>query len=385
MLLLFNLTKKLTPARALYKKYSHLSFYKRDEPKIGVNFTSEKSKEMLRRAIKNNLANPFFDIIDQYSTQSDPAFCGLTNLRIMLNTLKTDPKKKWKGIWRWYSDQNISCINYENIIDYGMTLSEWALLFKCNAKNSIKVFRPGKKEEGTEGKNPFFGGRNLREKIVWSECSPILHGGKCGNRNMGEVNYSLVTPEFFKAAVISSCLHNNFYLMCNLGRKPLGQTGDGHFTPVVAYEKNMGLLLDSARFKYNSRWYKIEDIYKALETKDGVSGMKRGFLLINKSPLRKPKFISANQAQDTHEFLQRINFKKVSKNDQKLSYILNFLMSNGIKTKDKTKQKLTKILFETYKKDAYFKKMCDFIYMFDREEFIDNIIGVVLEMGKNMR
>jgi glutathione gamma-glutamylcysteinyltransferase len=41
--------------------------------------------------------NGFFKLISYYQTQSDPAFCGLATLSVVLNALAIDPGRKWKG------------------------------------------------------------------------------------------------------------------------------------------------------------------------------------------------------------------------------------------------------------------------------------------------
>ena len=33
--------------------------------------------------------------------QDEPAYCGLASLAMTLNTLNIDPRRTWKGPWRW--------------------------------------------------------------------------------------------------------------------------------------------------------------------------------------------------------------------------------------------------------------------------------------------
>lgn len=33
--------------------------------------------------------------------QDEPAYCGLASLAMTLNTLSIDPRRTWKGPWRW--------------------------------------------------------------------------------------------------------------------------------------------------------------------------------------------------------------------------------------------------------------------------------------------
>jgi len=51
----------------------------------------------------------YFVLASQFSTQEEPAFCGLTTLVMVLNALEVDPKKIWKSPWRWYHEQMLDC------------------------------------------------------------------------------------------------------------------------------------------------------------------------------------------------------------------------------------------------------------------------------------
>lgn len=48
----------------------------------------------------------FFKLISYFQTQSEPAYCGLASLAMVLNALAIDPGRKWKGnpyFSRWWS------------------------------------------------------------------------------------------------------------------------------------------------------------------------------------------------------------------------------------------------------------------------------------------
>ena len=57
-----------------------------------------------------------------------------------------------------------------------------------------------------------------------------------------------------------------FMMIANYSRKVLGQTGDGHFTPVGGYnaDADMCLLLDTARFKYPPHWVDLKLLYQSI-------------------------------------------------------------------------------------------------------------------------
>lgn len=57
--------------------------------------------------------------------------------------------------------------------------------------------------------------------------------------------------------VVSACTRrSNMLLTVNFHRGSLGQTGIGHFSPIASYNHNndMVLILDVAKFKYESYW-----------------------------------------------------------------------------------------------------------------------------------
>ena len=39
--------------------------------------------------------------------EEDPAFCGLSTLVMTLNALNIDPRRLWKGPWRWFSEDMV--------------------------------------------------------------------------------------------------------------------------------------------------------------------------------------------------------------------------------------------------------------------------------------
>jgi len=58
--------------------------------------------------------------------------------------------------------------------------------------------------------------------------------------------------------------------VCNYSRKALGQTGDGHFSPIGGYEAEADrvLMLDVARFKYPAHWVNRDELFNALVSID---------------------------------------------------------------------------------------------------------------------
>lgn len=68
-------------------------------------------------------------------------------------------------------------------------------------------------------------------------------------------------------------------------RRELGQTGDGHFSPVGAYvaSKDMVLIFDVARFKYPPHWVSLQTLWNAMTSINDFTGRSRGFFSLEKS------------------------------------------------------------------------------------------------------
>lgn len=127
---------------------------------------------------------------------------------MVLNALEIDPKKNWKGVWRWYSDNTLECAgsNISRIKEKGVTFKEFSCLAKCNGLDVI---------------------------------------AKRGDQ--------FTLDEFINDLKIV-CSNSDMHMVISFSRKSLNQTGDGHFSPIGCYSQSdeMALVLDTARFKYPS-------------------------------------------------------------------------------------------------------------------------------------
>jgi glutathione gamma-glutamylcysteinyltransferase len=88
----------------------------------------------------------------------------------------------------------------------------------------------------------------------------------------------------FRNSILACNRRSNLFLTINFHRKSLGQTGIGHFSPIAAYnsKRDMALILDVAKFKYDSYWCSVEQIYDALKPLDTSSQQSRGYLINKK-------------------------------------------------------------------------------------------------------
>eukprot|EP00435_Cladocopium_sp_Y103_P074793 s777_g51.t1 len=74
-----------------------------------VPFASTEGRKLFKKALQAGTMESFFFLAEQFRTQDEPTFCGLTTLAMVLNSLRIDPMRTWKGAWRWYNEQNLAC------------------------------------------------------------------------------------------------------------------------------------------------------------------------------------------------------------------------------------------------------------------------------------
>ncbi|KAI9303738.1 Phytochelatin synthase-domain-containing protein [Cunninghamella echinulata] len=218
------------------------TFYQRELPTTLVRFSSNEGKTLFRSAMDAGQAEGFFPLTGNFTTQSEPAFCGPSSLAMVLNALEVDPKRRWKGVWRWYSDELLECCSsQEEMKKNGITFDNFLCLAKCHSE-------------------------------VIAKRAP---------------NFSL---EEFEKDILDITSGSDKFMIISFSRKTLGQTGDGHFSPIGAYnpEKKMVLVLDTARYKYPSYWCPIETLYESMNPIDKETGRPRGYFVISYDPEHPP-------------------------------------------------------------------------------------------------
>jgi len=74
-------------------------------------------------------------------------------------------------------------------------------------------------------------------------------------------------------------------MVVSFDRASLGQTGEGHFSPIGGYDAkgDRVLILDVARFKYPPYWVSVESLYEAMKPKDSATGRSRGYFVMKRT------------------------------------------------------------------------------------------------------
>jgi len=120
-------------------------------------------QQIFNEALQKGTMEGFFGLISYFQTQSEPAFCGLASLSMVLNSLSIDPGRKWKGIhtstgeyicwwvfeffwflsgpWRWFDESMLECCEPLEIVkDKGISFGKVVCLAHSSGAK-VEAFR----------------------------------------------------------------------------------------------------------------------------------------------------------------------------------------------------------------------------------------------------
>ncbi len=89
-------------------------------------------------------------------------------------------------------------------------------------------------------------------------------------------------------------------MVVSYARDVLGQTGVGHFSPIGGYHpgRDLALVMDTARFKYNSHWVPVSLLWESMKKADISTGRSRGFFILRRlQPLDSSSSTSSDRPE----------------------------------------------------------------------------------------
>ncbi|KAJ1557467.1 hypothetical protein HK405_015965, partial [Cladochytrium tenue] len=159
-----------------------------------------------------------------------------------------DPRRVWKGVWRWFDETHLDCTPpLDAVRRAGLTFDDFACLARCNGLDVV-ARRPA---APSDDDNAAAASR--------AQFAADLRSVACGS---GAV---LMVVAFSRAA--------------------LGQSGDGHYSPVGAYHaaEDKVLVMDVAAFKYPPFFVAADRLFDAMLPVDRETGAPRGYYLLQKA------------------------------------------------------------------------------------------------------
>lgn len=217
------------------------SVYKRVLPASLIALDSKLGRQHLLESLSSSSAESYWALSQHFTNQSDPAYCGITSLMTVLNSMGVDPQVRWRGGWRFYGNEDTlldrCCISKERVQRIGIDMEDFSRLATC---------------------------QGLRVSL--NRASPNRDG-----------------PADFRNSVQAATSSPTSILVVSFGRSHLGQTGDGHFSPIAAYHAGSDsiLVMDVARFKYPCYWVSVADMYEAMRPVDITTNQPRGWFVLS--------------------------------------------------------------------------------------------------------
>lgn len=234
---------------------------------------------MFAESLREGHAESYFPLSSHLVNQSDPAYCGVTTLLVVLNAMSIDPNVRWRGGWRFFGDEDMllerCCLDAERVRREGVSLEQFAGLARCQGARSV-LRRPagdgGGRRDGGDSYSRI-GLEEFRRDVVNAVRSPPRPDDESeGDRDgITDTIGARDRPE-----------GGGCFLVSSFARSNLGQTGEGHFSPVAAYHSpsDACLVLDVARFKYSPYWVPVGDLYDAMVPEDDATGRSRGWMIM---------------------------------------------------------------------------------------------------------
>ena len=198
--------------------------------------------EGIQRLSQSDLRQPYYQVAPYVDTQENMGFCGPASIAAVLNSLsvQTRPAAGRYAPYQYFTqaglfDADTSRVKtYEAVAQSGLTLSEASrFLDKLHVSNQ-----------------PYYG-----------------------------VDLSVDT---LRSLLLGALSNPHARVIVDFDRRVLHQSGQGHYSPLVAYDSanDSVLILDVAKFKYPPFWVTVTDLLEAIQTIDTDSLKSRGVILV---------------------------------------------------------------------------------------------------------
>jgi glutathione gamma-glutamylcysteinyltransferase len=241
-------------------------------PRDLTRLNSPQGQDYLVHALVGRTAASYVPLTLHFANQSDPAFCGITTLLVVLNAMSIDPHTRWKGGWRYFGDEESllgrCCLSVEHVQSLGITLDEFYRLASCQGLR-VQMKRA-------------ISNNNVVAVNGASDAPPL----PSSVGSLEEFRRDVISVLTDDAATIrdNTKKKDKAMMVVSFGRSGLQQTGDGHFSPVAAYhsETDQVLVLDVARFKYPPYWVSVKDLHAAMTLRDQATQQSRGWFVLQK-------------------------------------------------------------------------------------------------------
>ncbi len=236
-------------------------------PAFAVPVVNWDSAEGVHRLSESSIKRVFFSLTRHFEGQENKVYCGVASMTIILNALRVG-----KEAHTIAPDESIIAKNERAFFPQ----EGWSPLFNRYSQSTVVKLSPKSKLE-------------IMGKPVEGKSSD--YGLSLSNLAGLATNHGLLAKVYFandlqeqsrqKAALISALSSPDTYTIVNYSRVVLNQAGNGHFSPVVAFDNNSDsfLIMDVSNTFQTWVWVESNTLFKAMAKKD--KDTTRGFITLS--------------------------------------------------------------------------------------------------------
>lgn len=238
-------------------------------PSLAADLVGFESAEGMKRLERSQAKVDFFPLANHFESQQNTLFCGVASSVIVLNTLRLQNPAFGKP-------QDEALVSQEERRYLPKTLdpifhryTQGNLLTEKTSKSKMQVFGEPMPIKGKEVSD--YG-------LQLSQLGTLLRGYGL-DVSIRVANGSLSDATIHKE-LVENLKHPGDYVLVNYTRKALGQNGDGHISPLGAYDAQSDsfLIMDVDPNIAGWVWVSSADLIAAMRTFDTVEN--RGYVLV---------------------------------------------------------------------------------------------------------
>lgn len=194
----------------------------------------------------------FWPLMRHYQTQQVPTFCAIASSVMVLNVLWMSGKIQPPHTSPLYPCQNF---DQDNLFSNEVQKAMWTAASRFTRQTLIGS------------------GTTLEQLRIILDALHVT----------AEVHYADQFPlAKFREIAATALSSDKKYVIVNYARDKVEQEGNGHMSPLAAYDKatDRFLVLDVSRYKYPATWVTAARLWEAMNTDDTISKKKRGFISV---------------------------------------------------------------------------------------------------------
>lgn len=271
-----------------------VTFFRRRLSDAVTHFNSPQGRKLFAEALSDGTMELYFPLSEQFTTQAEPAYCALSTLAMCMNAMSVDLGVVWRWPWRWaHEDTLCACLDRTPVRSDGVPLDVFHEVATCHglsvethyaADSSLEDFRALVASVSSEPTAVAQGMASDSVSVLGPE-----HAEPPAEIPAGQsYAFRKHNPNTSEAAGPRGGLRR--CIAVAYSRKTLGQTGDGHVSPIGGYHaaSDSVLIMDVARFKYPPYWVPLSLLWESMLPQDKATGMSRGWAVLALNPGEQP-------------------------------------------------------------------------------------------------